>query len=1053
MIPASPSPDNLPGDDRDVPSAGREESLDFELRQAGLYTADLFLAAENVLAKLDIEHQYRSWGVEITAKRPSSKGWLKCLPFYGDGTWASINVGSGGGRGWYVECDGEKKVVSLSFLNFAVRWLPAQFPSWFEALRHFAGLTGVPLPTRRHPAVVPPPKPRHRAELLPHHRAELLKSGLSDAQIKACGIHSVVNPKTVRDILNWRGGAERLGACIGFPYFSPLGKPLGYCRLKPDRPRIDSKGKVIKYESPRGKSSHVYYPPQVRDALDRPEIALFITEGEKKAAKAAQEGFACLGLGGVWGWMKPRPTFLCRQCSKGKRRKCRGGRCGKKFGERELVDELAAIAFDGRQVFVCFDSDAATNPQVRLAEKELGEALRLRGAKVKVVRLPQGPGGEKVGLDDYLVSHGAEAFDALLMASESARQARATAWAGHLLKRGIYLDSNPIDGSPGSLIRRTILGGELQRTLTVLNSHDDCYDAVRAIQGWGDVNLHSPDVRAFGKGLLDAEKYPERTKAICENFEEAKAAEKAGLPAGAAVCPGCPFKKGCRYLAVYEEAENADHRVMTKRRASMSLLRAAEDSQAVFIVENGRHGDSLQVFAAPLRVNLPFSMVLSSLETIKAAAAELQRLSAKKGKAAAVFWDGLLKSAADLVRFVTAHGRRKPQPPPPSPEPYLWLAQLWQQLKALVTDAGKLDGLTWHTGEFHAGRLPDAAVVRLTLALATGELESLELLAPEPGSDRVRMVGRYSVALPDAPVIVVDPTLTAGRLAAVIRRPVHDITDPSAARILKISQVPEHATGAQRPSAALKTIRGFLGEHPSTLVGILLNKKLLGPVVEGLTAEEKERVRLAVWYEEPSDLADCEVILALGCPTASNRHVRKRLLQSGEYEAAFRDGGWGKQTWVGTTEDGRSQTVEGKRYADEAWHKAYMEITRGWLLGTLDRFDVPITVVSSLDLGFPLVPPPLSEVQAKLLAALEGELKALENKELGVSARNALLYNRKSDVRAFRALTVPTARLAQKAGIGPRAAQGHLKEMESRGRVRREGTRKEGGWTLGAKPS
>jgi P4 family phage/plasmid primase-like protien len=73
-------------------------------------------------------------------------------------------------------------------------------------------------------------------------------------------------------------------------------------------------------------------------------------------------------------------------------------------------------------VFLCFDSDAATNPNVRRAEWHLAEVLARHGATVKVVRLPAGdPGPDgapaKVGMDDLLVTRGPDAFRDLLAAA------------------------------------------------------------------------------------------------------------------------------------------------------------------------------------------------------------------------------------------------------------------------------------------------------------------------------------------------------------------------------------------------------------------------------------------------------------------------------------------------------------------------------------------------------------------------------------------------------------------------------------------------------------
>ena len=81
---------------------------------------------------------------------------------------------------------------------------------------------------------------------------------------------------------------------------------------------------------------------------------------------------------------------------------------------------MAAIPWQGRPVFVCFDSDAATNPNVARAEYALAECLTAKGADVRIVRLPtagDAKSGLKAGLDDFLVAHGPDAFRELLAAA------------------------------------------------------------------------------------------------------------------------------------------------------------------------------------------------------------------------------------------------------------------------------------------------------------------------------------------------------------------------------------------------------------------------------------------------------------------------------------------------------------------------------------------------------------------------------------------------------------------------------------------------------------
>lgn len=237
------------------------------------------------------------------------------------------------------------------------------------------------------------------SRLLPQHVADLRKSGLTDAQIEACGFYSATDPHTVVELLgNYMStkSAAKLGACLVIPYFGVDGTPTGFARLKPDKPRKDKKkeNKVIKYEGPAGTPNRAYIPPGTRVALADPNVLLLFTEGEKKGAAADQHGFACVALGGVWAWQV-------------KRKKDAQGRG---TGLRQLIPDLAAVNWKRRTVVIAFDSDLQEKQEVQWAEWHLVEVLREAGADVRVIRLPGGAGGEKVGLDDFLVAHGPDAL-------------------------------------------------------------------------------------------------------------------------------------------------------------------------------------------------------------------------------------------------------------------------------------------------------------------------------------------------------------------------------------------------------------------------------------------------------------------------------------------------------------------------------------------------------------------------------------------------------------------------------------------------------------------
>jgi AAA domain/Domain of unknown function (DUF3854) len=216
--------------------------------------------------------------------------------------------------------------------------------------------------------------------VVPGHRSELHASGLSDETIDAAGLYSAT-AAGVRDVLGYGGGPG-----LVFPYASVNGGGA-YARVKLDRADPDGK----RYRSPARQPNRLYIPPLLdRVLLTDPGTPLWVTEGEKKALKACQEGLACLALPGVWSWRT------------------------RDHRDRSVpIPDLEHIVWRGRTVFVVFDSDLAANASVKLAEFGLARELSRRGAQVRAIRLPGGANGAKVGLDDYLLSHSVEALCAL----------------------------------------------------------------------------------------------------------------------------------------------------------------------------------------------------------------------------------------------------------------------------------------------------------------------------------------------------------------------------------------------------------------------------------------------------------------------------------------------------------------------------------------------------------------------------------------------------------------------------------------------------------------
>ncbi len=234
--------------------------------------------------------------------------------------------------------------------------------------------------------------------LLPTHRADLERSGLNEKTIAAWGAYSI------------EADQEWVMSRLGFPHIDPPAlalpilppdrtKPdLDDVMLKPDRPRLDARGRSAKYEARPKSRNRIHAPLSTREQLDDVSIPLVITEGQKKAEKAAQEGICAVALAGVWNW------------------KDRIGDSSFPIGDFDL------IPVERRRVVISFDSDSLSNPHVRQAERALGTFLeKKRRANVSIKRLAPASDGSKVGLDDFLLSHTAEQFWQLADEAPNAR--------------------------------------------------------------------------------------------------------------------------------------------------------------------------------------------------------------------------------------------------------------------------------------------------------------------------------------------------------------------------------------------------------------------------------------------------------------------------------------------------------------------------------------------------------------------------------------------------------------------------------------------------------
>jgi hypothetical protein len=185
--------------------------------------------------------------------------------------------------------------------------------------------------------------------------------------------------------------------------------------FKPDKPRIDAtKGKYQKYEHPLKagatlfalkvpqsiwqKVSERYNVPFLPTDIDQnradlgfwawviknPQVAITVTEGVKKAAALLSQGYAVIGLPGIWGGYR------------------------KNDGKPSLLPQLEIFANGGRQFKFAFDQDE--KPKTRLANRKAvwhtAKLLKDKGCDVSVIEWEPWI----KGVDDLIITKGTKRF-------------------------------------------------------------------------------------------------------------------------------------------------------------------------------------------------------------------------------------------------------------------------------------------------------------------------------------------------------------------------------------------------------------------------------------------------------------------------------------------------------------------------------------------------------------------------------------------------------------------------------------------------------------------
>jgi Domain of unknown function (DUF3854) len=234
------------------------------------------------------------------------------------------------------------------------------------------------------------------AQLSDSHLRLIIDSAIAPEVARDRGYRTITTKAELKRSYGF-GNSQLITPTLLIPLYSPEGKCVGW-QHRPDSPRIvPVSGKVIKYETPaksrtvidvhpalsrkRVKQNEAPYfdqtdvPPLIVD----PTVPLFITEGVRKADAAVSTGLCCVALLGVWNWRGTNET-----------------------GGKTALADWESIALNSRLSYIVFDSDVMVKPDVAAALGRLKAFLEERDASVKLIYLPAGAHGEKVGLDDFI---------------------------------------------------------------------------------------------------------------------------------------------------------------------------------------------------------------------------------------------------------------------------------------------------------------------------------------------------------------------------------------------------------------------------------------------------------------------------------------------------------------------------------------------------------------------------------------------------------------------------------------------------------------------------
>lgn len=236
------------------------------------------------------------------------------------------------------------------------------------------------------------------------HWDEWIKSGVSE-QIISLNVWSEYDPREIDKVLNrnnkskWKHSENLIPAwCVAGVDPQTGERIYSGAQVKPDTSPLDKDGKPQKYLNAKGVNVAPLFlntgnSEHWKEVIQDKTIPVFIGEGAKKAGACLSIGLAMISIPGVT-------------------------TCRKKGRLHESLDLFTGF---GRKFYLGFDNDVLTKRPVQNALLGLARELSATGSKVMVIQLPP---GEAKGVDDYITTHGEEAFKELVSEAKTIEEWR-----------------------------------------------------------------------------------------------------------------------------------------------------------------------------------------------------------------------------------------------------------------------------------------------------------------------------------------------------------------------------------------------------------------------------------------------------------------------------------------------------------------------------------------------------------------------------------------------------------------------------------------------------